>query len=96
MPHAVWVWDLHAGCLAALLLHASGVRGVAWAPRGAQLAVAAGSARVYLWTPAGASIVHVPLSGFHACGVQWAPDAGSFVLSAKESFCCAYPASGAT
>lgn len=34
MPHAVWVWDVTAAALTAVLLHVSSVRSLAWAPTG--------------------------------------------------------------
>lgn len=99
MPSAVWVWDTSLACLAALLLHASPVRRLGWAPRGggsggARLAVAAGGARIYLWSPGGASVVHIPLAGFAPSGLHWAPGGGVLALTDKESFCCAYLAAG--
>lgn len=39
MPHAVWVWDVSAAVLTAVLLHISTVRGLAWAPTGMLRAV---------------------------------------------------------
>ena len=64
MPHALWIWDLRASELCAVLCHAAPVRGAAWSPAGERLAAAAGGGRLYLWAPSGASVVHVPLSGF--------------------------------
>lgn len=50
----------------------------------------AGTTRLYMWTPAGASIVHIPLQNFCAHGVQWDSAGSAFALSDKEAFCCAY------
>lgn len=94
MPHAVWVWDVAAATLAAVLLHLSPVRGVAWAGGGGggatMLAITAGCGRVYVWTPGGASVVHVPLPGFAAGGLAWGPDGATLALMDREAFCCAY------
>lgn len=97
MPHAVWVWDVAAAELASVLLHEAPVRALEWAPAGnngagggGSLAMCTAAERVYLWSPAGASVVHIPLQGFRACGVRWAPDGASLVLNDKEAFCCAY------
>eukprot|EP00798_Chlamydomonas_sp_ICE-L_P020694 gene20694-27493_t len=50
-----------------------------------------GTSRVYMWTPAGASIVHIPLKNFCAQGIKWEPRKGSsFVLTDAAAFCCAY------
>ena len=46
--------------------------------------------KLYLWTPDGASCVHIPLPDFRAGGVCWHPDGKSLVLSSKSSFCCAW------
>jgi WD40 repeat protein len=94
MPHAVWVWDVTAATLTAVLLHLSSVRGVAWSPDDAQLAVTTGGGRVYMWTPTGSSIVHIPLQGFSAGAVTWGPDGSSLVLMDKDAFCCAYITEG--
>ena len=69
MPHAVWVWEVEQAELSTVLLHISPVKAVEWAPQGHSLAICTGSPRVYLWSPGGASVVHVPLPGFK---VAWA------------------------
>lgn len=115
-PTAVWLWDLTAGGLTAVLLQSSEVKDAQWAPQGAAAAAAAGGGagaaggagqggepgpvllavvtggpKVFLWSAAGASVVHVPLRGFAAEGLDWAPHGTSFVLRGRDStFCCAY------
>lgn len=54
------------------------------------LAVTAGCGRVYVWTPSGSSIVHIPLQGFSAGSLVWGPDGASLALMDREAFCCAY------
>ncbi|KAG1666484.1 hypothetical protein FOA52_004866 [Chlamydomonas sp. UWO 241] len=90
MPTHVWVWDLAAGCLATLLAHAAPVADVAWRPEGHLLAAVTGCAKVYMWAPAGASVVHIPLRGFAAARLAWSPGGGSFTLMGGDAFCCAY------
>jgi WD40 repeat protein len=92
MPHAVWVWEVEQAELSTVVLHISPVKSVEWAPQGHSLAICTGSPRVYLWSPGGASVVHVPLPGFSAFKVAWSPGADSFVLMDKGAFCCAYVA----
>ncbi|KAF8071311.1 WRAP73 [Scenedesmus sp. PABB004] len=92
MPHAVWVWDVGAAALAAVLVHLAPVRGLAWAPRGESLAIVTGGGRVYVWSAEGASVVHIPLAGFAATGLAWSPDGSNFLLSDAEAFCVAYVA----
>eukprot|EP00198_Chlamydomonas_reinhardtii_P004105 XP_001693441.1 predicted protein [Chlamydomonas reinhardtii] len=89
-PGSVWVWDAGAMELAALLMHLGPVTDLAWGPRGHTLAVATGSTRVYLWTPAGASIIHIPLAQFQAYGCSWNNSATTLLLRGPEAFCCAY------
>lgn len=55
-----------------------------------RLALATGSSKIYLWTPEGASCVHIPLPGFRAGGLRWHPAGTSLVLSDKDAICCAY------
>ncbi|KAG2498499.1 hypothetical protein HYH03_003750 [Edaphochlamys debaryana] len=86
----VWVWDTAAMELAAVLVQLAPVTDLAWAPRGATLALVAGSTKVHLWTPAGASIVHVPLPDFKAHGCSWNPTGTALLLLGREAFCCAY------
>ncbi|WIA32488.1 hypothetical protein OEZ86_003307 [Tetradesmus obliquus] len=90
MPHAVWIWDVLSASLAAVLVHIGSVRSMAWSPAGDYLAVGTGNCRVYVWTAEGASIVHIPLAGFSASQLAWAPDGSSFALMDQEAFCCAY------
>jgi hypothetical protein len=101
MPHGVWLWDVSRATLAAVLLHLAPVRSVAWAPSasgagggGATLAISTGCGRVYVWTAAGASIVHIPLPGFSAAVIAWGPDGSSMALMDREAFCCAYLTAG--
>jgi hypothetical protein len=58
-----------------------------------RLALTTGSNKLYVWTPEGASVVHLPLSGFHASVLAWQPGGGCVLVCGRESFCCAYPAS---
>jgi hypothetical protein len=93
-PGAAWVWDLVAGGLVAVLHHVgAAVKSLQWAPGSETLAVTAtGTGRVYLWSPAGASVVHIPLRGFCAQRLQWGPDGKALLLCDREAFCCAYMA----
>ncbi len=50
----------------------------------------AGDSKLYLWTPEGASCVHIPLPGFRAAGLTWHPGGESLVLTARDAFCCAF------
>lgn len=91
-PGAAWVWDLLSGGLAAVLHHVGPVKRLRWAPKADTLAITTGTGRVYLWSPAGASVVHIPLRGFAAQQLQWSPEGDALVLCDREAFCCAYVA----
>lgn len=86
----VWIWDMQKLQLAAVLLQTSRVTDIAWDPQQCRLLVCTGSSIIYLWSPDGASCVHVPLSGFEACTSVWSPDGCRLVLSDRDAFCCAY------
>jgi WD40 repeat protein len=91
-PAAAWVWDSASLQLAAVLLHATPVRALAWdpAPGARRLALAAGEGRLHLWAPGGASCVRVPVPGLRAGALRWAPGGGALLVADKESFCIAY------
>ena len=55
-----------------------------------RLAVCTGSTKVYLWSPEGASCVHIPLPGFRAASLRWHPAGTCLLLADKEAVCCAY------
>lgn len=93
LPTTVWVWDTTRLELAAVLVHCRAVRAAEWDPCGNRLALTTGSNKLYVWTPEGASVVHLPLSGFHASVLAWQPGGGCVLVRGRESFCCAYPAS---
>ena len=90
MPHAVWVWETRSLALASLLVQARPVRAAAWCPASHRLVLCTGEAKLYLWTPDGASCVHIPLPGFRASGAAWHPDGTSLVLTGRDSFCVAF------
>mmetsp|Transcript_37048 Transcript_37048/g.88061 ORF Transcript_37048/g.88061 Transcript_37048/m.88061 type:complete len:139 (+) Transcript_37048:1135-1551(+) len=90
MPGALWIWDCGELALAAVLLQDEDVVAFAWDAEGHRLAVCTGCTRVYLWSPEGASCIHVPLPSFRASNVAWSPAGASFVLTDKDAFCCAF------
>ncbi|KAK3278435.1 hypothetical protein CYMTET_13627 [Cymbomonas tetramitiformis] len=90
MPTAVWIWDMDSLELATVLLQQDPVKATVWDPVHLRLAISTGGSRVYVWTPDGASCVHVPLPGFHAHNIAWNPAGTVFVLADKDTFCCSY------
>jgi hypothetical protein len=55
-----------------------------------KLVVSTGGSKMYLWTPEGASCVHVPIQDFHVISAQLASDGDSLILADKDKFCCSY------
>lgn len=90
MSGTVWIWDLAAGDLAAVLMHLGPLKALEWSPTGTSLALCTGTNRLSLWSPSGASIVHVPLPKFCPSFLHWSDDGQTLVLADKTSFCCAY------
>jgi WD40 repeat protein len=90
MPTAVWIWDVTCLELTTVLIQTDEVLSMAWSVEGHRLIICTASTRVFLWSPDGASCIHVPLPSFQAHSVQWSPGGGSFVLTDKDAFCCAF------
>ena len=88
-PHTLWLWDMAHGSLAALLVLCAPMAATAWDPAEPRLAAVTGGGRLYLWAPAGASCVHLPLPVFKASGVAFS-GTGTLLLSSRDSYCCAY------
>jgi WD40 repeat protein len=90
MPTALWIWDVSHLELAALLLQKDPIRSVAWDPIHPRIALCTGTSQLYMWTPAGACCVHIPLPQFVVSEIKWNPDGTSLVLKDKEAFCCTF------
>ncbi|EFJ50847.1 hypothetical protein VOLCADRAFT_73435 [Volvox carteri f. nagariensis] len=88
--NAVWLWDLTAMELVAVLLHLAPVTDLAWGPRGSTLALVTGTNKVFLWTPGGATIAMLPLPTLQAFGCCWNNTATTLLLRGPEAFCCCY------
>ena len=71
----------------------SPVTATAWDTRAPRLVACTGGSRVYLWSPAGASCVHVPLPDFDVHGAVFSAAASQqpiMLLTSKDAYCCAY------
>lgn len=71
-------------------LQSAAVRSCQWDPQRTQLVISTGGNKIYLWSPDGASCVHVPVQAFNVFTAHWSPKGGALLLTDKESFCCAY------
>ena len=90
MASAVWIWDMQKFELMAVLLQIAKVKDLKWDPKQSRLLVCTGSSIVFLWSPEGASCIHVPLQDFEACSAQWSSDGSKLLLSDRDAYCCAY------
>lgn len=64
MPTTVWVWDMSSLELSSVLIHLNSVKNFKFSPNSNELYVVTGTARVYTWTPQGASVIELPQAGF--------------------------------
>jgi hypothetical protein len=62
-----------------------------WHPLGESLALCSGSCQLYVWAPAGISVLALPDElRFRVHALSWLPDGQSLVLQDKDRFCCCY------
>jgi hypothetical protein len=62
-----------------------------WHPLGDALAFCTASSQLYMWAPAGMSVVSLPAAlKFRVQAMQWAPEGQSLVLHDVDRFCCCY------
>jgi WD40 repeat protein len=91
MPETVWVWDVPRLALAAVLIHRNPVLSFRWDPKKDRLAVATGTGQMFLWAPAGASVVDVPAQvDFCVQNIRWAPTGEAVALVDRTRFCVGY------
>lgn len=90
MPTVAWIWDVQKLDLCSVSQQLDGIKDVAWHPTSPRLVTCTGSTRMYLWSPDGASCVHIPLQNFHANAASWNTDGSALLLADRNAFCCAY------
>lgn len=90
MPTVLWIWDISRLELAALLIQRDPIRAAAWDPIYPRVAFCTGSSHLYMWTPAGACCVKVPLPQFIVSDLKWNFDGTSLLLKDREAFCCTF------
>eukprot|EP00462_Mataza_sp_D1_P005949 CAMPEP_0175125378 /NCGR_PEP_ID=MMETSP0087-20121206/3284_1 /TAXON_ID=136419 /ORGANISM="Unknown Unknown, Strain D1" /LENGTH=553 /DNA_ID=CAMNT_0016407211 /DNA_START=41 /DNA_END=1699 /DNA_ORIENTATION=+ len=71
MPKAVWVWDMRRLALSSVLKQQHLARDFAWDPSRNRLLLAANTAKLYMWSPEGCSVVDVPGGDFVVRKLQW-------------------------
>lgn len=84
------MWDVASMELASVMLQCGAVKDLAWDPHHPRLIVSTGGTKIYIWSPEGASCVHIPLQSFEASAVRWSPDGTALILGDRDTFCCAY------
>ncbi|KAJ4786647.1 WD repeat-containing protein WRAP73 [Rhynchospora pubera] len=90
MPTVLWIWDICRLEPAAVLIHKDPIRAAAWDPTGGpRLVLCTGSPNLYMWSPAGAWCVSIPLPEFLICDLKWSSAGGRLLLKSKETFSCA-------
>ncbi|BBG98194.1 Transducin/WD40 repeat-like superfamily protein [Prunus dulcis] len=89
MPSILWIWDIRHLELATILVQKDPIRAAVWDPTCTRLVVCTGSSHLYMWTPAGAYCVSIPLPQFSIVDLKWNSDGSCLLLKDKESFCCA-------
>mmetsp|Transcript_17342 Transcript_17342/g.33382 ORF Transcript_17342/g.33382 Transcript_17342/m.33382 type:complete len:435 (-) Transcript_17342:1765-3069(-) len=90
MPTTVWIWDMSRLELATVLIQIDPVKSIDWDPVHCRLALCTGGPKIFLWAPEGSSCVHIPLPDFQCCHVKWNPTGTAFVLTDRETYCCAF------
>lgn len=90
MGGCAWIWDMERMELGTVLQQASSILSIAWDPLHLRLASCTGSSKIFMWSPAGASCIHLPMPGFTARSLTWSPDGSSLVLADRDQFCVAY------
>ncbi|BBN06852.1 WD repeat-containing protein WRAP73 [Marchantia polymorpha subsp. ruderalis] len=90
MANALWIWDVARLELSAVLLHKDPIRTAVWDPVHTRIALCTGTSSLFLWTPAGACCVNIPLPQFVASDLKWNPDGSSLLLKDKEAFCVTF------
>ena len=89
ISNAVWIWDISSKLhLVATVQHLNAVRSFKWHPKEDELAIAAGSSKVYVWNDQGASCISIPgAASFQASELVWS---SALLVADKARFCCAY------
>ena len=86
----VWIWSIEHRRLISVLIQRQSVKMIRWAPDSDVLAVCCGNSRVYLWSPEGSSVVHIPFSEFQSMKLVWNEQGSSLVLADNSIFCIGY------
>ena len=90
LPSVVWIWNVVQKQLVSVLLQRQPVRFMKWEPENDVLGVCCCNSRIYLWSPDGASVVHVPFSKFQGVRMMWNKRSSNLILSDSHTFCIGY------
>ena len=87
MPQTLWVWDTRRLALCSVINQISSVKEAQWDPKRSRLAVCTGNRKLYMWSPAGCSIVDIPTTNnFSVRSLRWCPDGNSLLLLDKNKY----------
>ena len=90
MPTSVFIWDVKASSLLAVLVQLEHVRVMQWHPTKSLLAICASTPNIYIWTPDGAYVVHVPQETLNVVSLRWNEEGSSLLLIDKEQAVICY------
>lgn len=91
MPGTLWIWDIRRLALCTVMILNSPIKSVKWDPHQARLAVATGTSKLYMWSPAGSLSVEVPVEGsFNVQGLLWHTEGNTILLMSKDQMCVCY------
>jgi hypothetical protein len=90
-PCAVWIFDLKAFRLKALLLQLQPVTDFGWHQRQPLLTLCTGSDHVFLWQPEGTHCIPYPSSGLRIEKTQWHANAHTMLLCGPDACCLGNP-----
>lgn len=66
------------------------MRAFKWDPKDHRLVICTGGTRLYIWSPNGASCIHIPHPAFSVHFADWSARGDALVLADRGTFCCAY------
>ncbi len=92
-PNAVYVWDMQTVSIRCILVHLSPVKAMNWSPRTLHLTICTGQQRVFIWSPAGASVCEIPQMDqpFQISKVRWNSNGKVMFLSGANNAVLAFP-----
>lgn len=86
----VWIWNMDQRRLTSVMIQRQSIKFIKWEPDCDVLAVGCGNPRIFLWSPDGASVVHIPFRKFQSMKIVWNERTPTLVLADSQTFCIGY------